>query len=461
MAKPMLVTLPFALLLLDVWPLQRFDPGMAAVRRRPELLRLVKEKLPLFALAAISSAVTYMVHQRGGAVATIERIPLSLRLTNAATSYLAYIGKTLWPAKLAAFYPIDFSAPLWVGLLAAMLLIGVTILALRAGRRRGYLLAGWLWYVGTLIPVIGLVQVGDQSMADRYAYVPLIGLFVIAAWGAAELAARWRWGRRALPAVAACVLLGCAAVARAQVGYWSDSATLWRHALEVTEDNYVAHNNLGGLLAKEGRSGEAIAELNEALRIRPRYALAQNNLGMALMGQGRLDEAAGRLGEAVRLDPDFAQAQANLGMVLIRQGRLAEASERFAEAVRIKPGFAEAHDGLGRALAGQGRVEEAIGQYNEALRLKPDYAEAHNDLGEAFGSEGKLNEAAQQFAEALRLAPDYAEAHNDLGVAFGQQGRFDEAAQQFLEALRIDPSFAKASNNLRMAQAARQGRDGR
>jgi tetratricopeptide (TPR) repeat protein len=413
MAKPMLVTLPFVLLLLDFWPLQR---GL-------ELPRLVKEKLPLFALAAISSVVTVLAQRHGGAVAGLERLPLGIRLTNAPASYLAYIGKMLWPVRLAAFYPLHASTPVLQVTLGALLLIGVTILAFRAGQRHGYLLVGWLWYVGTLIPVIGLVQAGSQSMADRYTYVPLIGLFLIAAWGVPELVARWRYGRVALPFVAMCVLLMCTALARAQVGYWSDSAALWQHALEVTEDNYVAHASLGKVLLDEGKAGEAIPHFTETLRIQPNYVEAKNNLGMALAWSGKLDEAAQQFAGALRIKPEFPEAQSNLGMVLMSQGKLDEAAQRFAEALRIKPDFVQAQNNLGTVLMRQGKLDEAARYFGAAVRNRPDVPELQNNLGLVLMSQGKLDEAAQHFAEALRIKPDFADASKNLNRAMAQRQR--------------------------------------
>jgi tetratricopeptide (TPR) repeat protein len=413
MAKPMLVTLPFVLLLLDFWPLQR---GL-------ELPRLVKEKLPLFALAAISSVVTVLAQRHGGAVAGLERLPLGIRLTNAPASYLAYIGKMLWPVRLAAFYPLHASTPVLQVTLGALLLIGVTILAFRAGQRHGYLLVGWLWYVGTLIPVIGLVQAGSQSMADRYTYVPLIGLFLIAAWGAPELVARWRYGRVAIPVAAVCVLLMCTALARAQVGYWSDSAALWQHALEVTEDNYVAHASLGKVLLDEGKAGEAIPHFTETLRIQPNYVEAKNNLGMALAWRGKLDEAAQQFAGALRIKPDFPEAQSNLGMVLMSQGKLDEAAQRFAEALRIKPDFVQAQNNLGTVLMRQGKLDEAARYFGAAVRNRPDVPELQNNLGLVLMSQGKLDEAAQHFAEALRIKPDFADASKNLNRAMAQRQR--------------------------------------
>jgi Flp pilus assembly protein TadD len=417
MAKPMLVTLPFALLLLDFWPLQRVELGGGA--GGSGLARLAVEKLPLFALAAASSVVTVLVQWHGGAVASLEGIPWGIRLANAPASYMAYIGKMLWPARLAAFYPFETSTLVWRACLGLLLLIGVTILAIRARRRHGYFLAGWLWYVGALVPVIGLLQVGRQSMADRYTYVPLIGLFVVVAWGAPELAARWRPGRLALPAVAVCVVLACAALARAQVRYWSDSTALWQHELDVGDDRPEAYDSLGKALTRQGKLDEAVPRFVEALRINPGFAEAQSDLGVALTRQGKLDEAGRRFVEALRLKPGYAEAQNNLGVVLYRQGKFDEAVQRFVEALRINPGYAQAHDGLGVVLYRQGKSDEAV----------------------------------LQFVEALRINPDYAEAHSDLGVTLSRQGQLDEAVRQFVEALRIEPGFAQASSNLKLVQA--------
>jgi Flp pilus assembly protein TadD len=397
MAKPMLVTLPFVLLLLDVWPLRRVDlgggagrSGLAALRRQgPGLLRLLREKLPLFALAAISSVVTLLAQRHEGAIFGLEGLPLGLRLANALASYLAYIGKMLWPVRLAAFYPIPTSTPIWQASLGALVLIGVTVLAIRAGRRRAYFLVGWLWYVGTLIPVIGLVQVGNQSMADRYTYVPLIGLFLIIAWGAAELAARWRPSRLALPVAAVCVGLACAAVARAQVRYWGDGIALWEHALDVTDDNAKAQDNLGVALDHQGRFDEAVQHLVEAVRLKPDVAETHDNLGVALAHQGKLDEAVQHLVEAVRLKPDYAEAQNNLGLALMYQGKLDEAVQHLVEAVRLNPDVAEAQNNLGVALAHQGKLDEAVQHFVAALRIKPNFAGAHDNLKAAQAIQGK------------------------------------------------------------------------
>jgi len=359
-AKPMLVTLPFVLLLLDVWPLGRATAGR----------RLVWEKLPLLALATAASVVTFLVQQRGGTVTDIESLPLGLRLQNVLVSYAAYVGMTLWPARLAAFYPYPASFPAWQVVGAFGLLVATSLLAWVV-RRHGYLPVGWLWYLGTLVPVIGFVQVGNQALADRYMYVPLVGLLLVVAWGVPDVLARWPGRRLVLPIGAGLVIAACMVRARAQVGHWRDDATLWEHALAVTSGNHVAHNSVGNLLMRQGKVDEAAAHYLEALRARPGFSLAHNNLGVALAAQGRFGDALDHYAEALRLDPGYADAHHNMGLALAKLGRGEEALVQLEEAVRLKPNGAEFHRVLGVMLAAQGRTAEAIAHYREALRLDP------------------------------------------------------------------------------------------
>jgi len=420
MAKPMLVTLPFVLLLLDFWPLGRMAPGPnPAGRWAPSrewwatVVHLVWEKLPLLALSVASSIVTFVVQRRGGSVVSLDAIPLNLRLANALASYVAYIGKMLWPAHLAVLYPYAQSLPRWWIAGAFLGLIGTTVAVIWASRRHPYLPVGWLWYLGTLVPVIGLVQVGPQAMADRYTYIPLIGLFILVAWGVPDLLVRWRLRRIALPTAAGLVIAACAIAARGQVQYWESGTALWTHALEVTTGNYVAHTDLGVVLARQGRTDEAIREFREALRIKPGYADGHNKLGRALAEQGRLDEAIAHYTEALRNDPASAEAHNNLGLALARQGKLDESTHEFLEALRIQPDSAEVHNNFGVVLAGQGRTDEAIHEFQEALRIKPDY-EAHYSLGIALAKQGRTDEAIHEFLEALRIKPDDQEARRSL-----------------------------------------------
>jgi Flp pilus assembly protein TadD len=394
MAKPMLVTLPLVMLLLDVWPLGRLPlagapegtatPAVASARRDawPPALRLVLEKVPFVALAAASSIVTFAIQLHGGAVAPVDTLPFKVRVANALVSYAAYLGKMIYPAGLVIFYP-RVPLPAWQVAAAGLALMGGCLLVIWLARRQPWLMVGWLWYLVTLLPVLGLVQVGDQAMADRYTYVPLIGPFIMLAWSAAEIARRWpAW--RAVLAASVCVLLaGCAAATALQLRYWRSSMTLFEHAVEVIPDNYVAHFSLGNALAEQGRLDEALVHYYAALRVKP----------------------------------DLAKAHGNVGVILARQGKLAEAVAHYAEALRLNPDLPEAHNNLGAALADQGRIEEAIAHYERALRLRPDYADAHTNLGMALAAQGKIDLAIAHYSEALRLDPGHPGARYNLDRA--------------------------------------------
>ena len=375
MAKSMLVTLPFLLLLLDVWPLGRIAIGSDASGRpalpqdqQAKAVRLVVEKLPLLVFTIASCIVTVIVQDPGGLIA----FPADFRIANSIVAYVAYISKMLWPTKLAAVYPYPDTLAGWQVFGSLLVLIVVSSLVISQLQRRPYLTVGWLWYLGMLVPVIGLVQVGSQAMADRYTYVPLIGLFLMAAWGIPDLLARWPYRRIALPVAAAIAISACTITARAQVQRWESDATLWRNALQVTTGNYMAHHNLGTQLAREGKLDEAVREYVEAIRIKPDYADAYTNLGLALMLQERKSEALQVLGEAVRLNPKHAEAHNNLGVLLKNLGRFDEAKAHLGEALRLLPDYANAHYNLGNVLASQGKKAEAIAQYTRALEISPE-----------------------------------------------------------------------------------------
>ena len=392
MSKPMLVTLPCVLLLLDYWPLGRTQWAKPATGQGTAMAigQLLKEKLPFFALAAVSCVVTYATQRGLGAILSLETLPLRMRIANAALFYVQYIGKTIWPAGLTFFYPQPPRPPLGPGVAAGVGLLAVTAgvvwaarrTALVAGRPRGepWLVTGWFWYLGTLVPVIGLVRVGGQAMADRYTYIPLVGLFIMLVWSVPEIAANRRMASALAWGAAAAVLVLCMMVSRMQVGYWKDAETLLQHALEVNQGNWLAHYNFGGYLRRSGRLEEAIGHYQEAARLRPDFAGAQNNLGSVLAETGRLPEAIGHWEEAVRLKPDYAEAHYNLGVGLAQSGRIPEAVSQWNLAVRIDPDYPEARYNLGVALERMGRVTEAIEQYEQIVRLKPDYAEAQRQL---------------------------------------------------------------------------------
>jgi tetratricopeptide (TPR) repeat protein len=423
MAKPMLVTLPFVLLLLDYWPLGRAtlasaeaDQGVtlagvtAAACGAPRTsshqtvwFHLLREKVPLFALAAASSVVTFSVQHNWGSVIPLDRVPLDYRVANALVSYVAYIGKMLWPARLAAFYAFVTPIPVWRVFGAAVLLLATCAATLRTGRRRPYLLVGWLWYVGTLVPVIGLVQIGIQRMADRYTYVPMIGLSLIVAWGASDLLASWRHRRITLAITAAFVLVGCVIAARGQVHSWESSVALWQHAVDVSSDDYWPHNRLAAQLAAQGKLDEAIAHYAEAVRIRPRSAYAHLDQADALSRAGRMDEAIAQYSEALRIRPNFEEAHNGLGVVLMRKGNHHEANAHLTEAIRLRPGFADAHHNLAVTLAREGRLDEAIPEMLRALQIKPDQAGWHYELASMYRRNGNEKAANAHFERTLTL----------------------------------------------------------
>ncbi|MBI3620814.1 MAG: tetratricopeptide repeat protein [Nitrospirae bacterium] len=418
LAKPMLVTLPFVLLLLDYWPLGRFPSGQwSAPAKRWQIWRLMREKAPLAVLSFASCMVTYAAQQAGGAIKTFGVISLSARIENALVAYVSYIGLLLWPHNLAVFYPHPGpTLPLWQVAGAVVALGGVTLLVLLAGKRLPYLAVGWFWYLGTLVPVIGLVQVGGQAMADRYTYLPFTGLFIIIAWGVSDLTAGWRHQKRVLALVAVGVLTVLVAAAWVQIGYWRTSVTLFEHALEVTGGNYVAHNGLANELARQGRLKEAEDQYLQALQIKPDFAEAHNNFGLLLAQQGKLEIAVAHYSKALWLEPNLARAHYNLGIVLAQQDKFYEAGAHYTQAILSMPDFADAYNNLGIVLARQGKLDEAMSHFREALRLRPDLIPAHNNLGQVLAKQGKYDEANHHLLEALRLGAQARERARSLGA---------------------------------------------
>ena len=425
MAKPMLVTLPFVLLLLDYWPLGRvaaWDGSCAAaprVKEQPSPQRggfpwwLVVEKIPLFALTVASCVATPFT--QGNAVTRLDVIGLSSRITNALVSYAAYVGQFFYPVGLAVFYPHPQSSrPIWMVPAALALLVGVSAAAVNWRKRWPCVFVGWFWYLGMLVPMIGLVQVGRHAMADRYAYVTQIGLCLALAWGAAQVAASWpyrRWVYGVASVLVVSLLMGCA---WRQTSYWRDSETLWTRTLACTSRNSLAHYNLGMALAGRGRVEEALTHYWKALEIEPNYIEVHNNLGLTLAGRGRVEEALSHYRKALEIKPDYVEAHNNLGLALAGRGQVDEAIVCYRKALEIKPDFAEAHNNLGLALAGRGRVEEALSHYRKALKIKPDYVEAHNNLGNTLAGCGRVDEAAVHYRKALEIRPDNLATINNL-----------------------------------------------
>jgi tetratricopeptide (TPR) repeat protein len=377
MSKPMLVTVPFVLLLLDWWPLRRFNVSPDA-SPLASFWRLAMEKLPFLALSIASSVATLVVQKQ--AAQPLAHLALGIRAVNAIVTYVRYLYKMVCPVKLAIPYPHHGYAPFWLFCLCAALLLITSVAAVRSGRRFPFLVTGWFWYLAMLVPVIGLVQVGMQSMADRYTYLPLVGIFIVLVWTGAELAERWRLPGAVAGSVSFLLLTACAWRTMDQLRFWQNSGTLFSHAVAVSRGNDVAWYNLGEYYFSQKHTDRAIECYLKAVEIRPTYDDALNNLGVALAVRGRLDDAAARIRQAIRCRPDKADAHYNLGNVLVLQNRLADAVAAYTEALRLKPDYPEAHNNLANVFATQGRRDAAAQHYREALRLDPNHEGAKRGL---------------------------------------------------------------------------------
>jgi tetratricopeptide (TPR) repeat protein len=431
MAKPMLVTLPFVLLLLDFWPLGRLArsgagsaPQTSSVDRRI-VFRLLAEKVPFVALTVVSSVVTVIV--QWGAVREHQGFPLAARVGNALTAYVAYLGTTFWPVGLAMLYPLRFVS-LWAALASLAALIGISLVVVWAARRSPAVLVGWLWYLGTLVPVIGLVQVGAQSRADRYTYIPLIGVFVMLAWGIPELLARWPARRVVLPALTGAALAICAGLAYTQLAHWKNNGTLWARTAAMTTDNFGAHFYLGNDLRRAGRPRDAIVQYREALRILPRSPMAHNNLAFTLAELGNYDEAIAHYTEAIGLMPGYAEARNNLALALAAQGKVDAAVREAREAVRLAPERADLRFNLAAFLARDKQLDEAVREYGEGLRRKPGHADSYYRLGLVLIEQGRRDAAAYYLERALRLEPQMQRARRALDEL--KQGSSPASARQ-------------------------------
>jgi tetratricopeptide (TPR) repeat protein len=441
MAKPMLVTLPFVLLLLDYWPLDRFKVNGTA--------RLIREKIPFLVLSAVSSVITFLVQQSAGAVSKIESIPLLTRLANAFVSYMAYIEKMVWPSRLAVLYPYPVEGlPMQRLVTAVLLLLGISFWVIHIAKNSRYLLVGWLWYLGTLVPVIGLIQVGNQSMADRYTYLPSIGIFIMIAWGISEISVKWRFRKILLCISSVAVLSAFSICTYFQLHYWRNGITLFERAIAVTENNFVMHYNLGVVFSHSGELDKAIEHYTKAVQIKRNYADAHYNLGVALKLQNKSSEALWHYRQVLLSKPDYIEAQNNIGVILAEQGKLNEAIVYYQKALKIKPDYAEAHYNLGRVLQSQNKLDEALGHYHRALQSKPDKVEVYNNIGIILKLQDRLAEAADYYSKALQIKPDYGEAHCNLGNVFAQQGKFDDAINQFNQALQSKADYPEAHYGL-------------
>lgn len=371
LSKPMLVTVPAVLLLLDYWPLGRIQ--------KSEVSSLVLEKVPFVVIAGVWSVITFVIQGKYGAVAE-AKLGMELRAANAIVSYAMYLWKTFWPQDLALFYPYPHSFAWATVLVSATVLILISVLCVARRRLSPYLIVGWLWYLGMLLPVIGFIQVGEQARADRYTYLPQIGVCLAATWGLIEFSNKWRRRQEVLAAIATVILIALLPLSYLQVSYWRNSETVWNHSIASTDGNYIAYNNLGNDLMHKGRLNEAIPHFRKALEIFPHYAEANNNLGYALANNEKWTEAIGFYETALRARPDYVKAHNNLGVALAVTDRTEEAVAQFREAVRLDADFADAHANLGHLFLQLGRRDEAASQLRDALRLKPNDAEVKDQL---------------------------------------------------------------------------------
>jgi len=426
MSKVIIMTLPFALLLLDYWPFGRFGrpgadvaDGGSSTPRQPERIgrinALLLEKTTLFLVTATMVVVSLVLLKQGALAVPTEHYPLTARVATSLVSYAAYLGKALWPSGLTVFYPHAWGDyPWWKPAGSGVLLIGVTAGSLLLARRRPYLVVGWFWFLGTLFPVIGLLQARQYPYADRYAYLPVIGLFVMAVWGFADLVRGRRWGNAACAAAMAAIVAACFPVSRAQVGTWKDNITLYSHALDVTEGNAAVQHALATELRARGRLEEAIVHNRAAVALRPESAEFHFDFAAALQERGDLAGALDEYRAAQRINPAFPQAGYNVGLVLLELGRAEEALPNLVQAMWARPGDGEIRRSLGTAYVRLGRLAEAVEAFRTATAVAPGLADAWNDLGSALGNLGRLGEAAAAFEEALRCDPRHEKARGNL-----------------------------------------------
>jgi tetratricopeptide (TPR) repeat protein len=480
MSKPMLVTMPGLLLLLDFWPLNRvssvtrnLSDTRTSTSQLPtsNLVSLLVEKIPFLILSLASAFITIQSHKEFQSLASGHQVPFGIRLANAVYSYVRYLKKMVWPNDLAAIYPFPSEWPPMRIVVCVLLLLAISGFAIAAVRKHPYILFGWLWFLIALVPVIGVVQAGAQAMADRFAYIPLIGLFIAIVWGLADLLVHLRLPKIINGALASIALAACCFGSRQQLPFWKNSIALFERALAIENENPIAQYNLGYAYAMQGKSAEAKKHFQEAIRISSDYIDAHNNLAAILLAEGKADEALAHYERALKADPKHALAHYNMAIVLAKQGRADDALKHYSAAVQNDPNNVDFQLGLANALGNSGRgmealehvmvavrlapnspeanytaglammmsqrIPDALGYYEKAIKLKPGFAEAHYNLGTALAMSGKVSEAMPHFAEAAKLKPDFIEAHFSFGMALAEAGKKEEAQREYREALRI------------------------
>ena len=469
MAKSMLVTLPFVLLLLDYWPLQRFQEINPEQKIQAEVFNLTPsvkeilevekladteykwsliyplllEKVPLFVLAVLSSIVTYIAAQSAGAVRFLKTLSLGARIENAFVSYIAYIGKMIWPSNLAVFYPHQLLLS-WQVLGSVLLLITITVAVFMMVKRSPYLATGWLWYLGTLVPVIGILQAGSQAMADRYTYIPLIGLFIIVAWGVPDLLKKWNYRKEILWASSALVILCLSIITWAQVGYWQNSITLYDHTLKITDYNWPIYYCRGNAYSDLGNYRQAIEDLNRAIEIKPDYVMAYTSRGVAYIYLGNYRQAIEDLNRVIAIRPSYAEAYNNRGAAYKGFGNYRQAIEDLNRVIAIRPNYPEAYLNRGFAYNGLGNYRQAIEDFNRAIEIRPSYVEAYNNRGLVYGGLGNYRQAIEDYGRAIKIKPDYADAYYSRGNIYSMLGQYQLAIEDFNKVIRLKPDYANA-----------------
>jgi tetratricopeptide (TPR) repeat protein len=488
LSKPMLVTLPFLLILLDYWPLERIRKGQFS------FYKSVIEKIPFIILTAVASVITFFVQLKEHGVIDLAVLSLKGRILNVFISYARYIYKLFWPQKLAVFYPLDYQKfALWQVAMCVLLLAAVTILVIYLRQKRKYLVTGWFWFAGTLIPVIGLVHIGLQAYADRYTYIPYTGLFIMIAWGLPDILSKWKFRKTALGLSMAAALSILGFYAHRQAGFWKDNMTLFSHANEVTQDNYLAHQNLGAaysnagsyresieeyrraiqikandsrpyfglgiVYGKLGRGQEEIESYKQALKLEPDNVEAMLNLGAAYEKQGLYQEAAESYRQAIKIKMDYADAYFNLGIVYCKLGQYQDAAEACQKAIKIRPNFVESYVCLGISREKLGQYQNAIESYRQAIRIKPEYADAYYNLGVVYGVLGRGQEAIEAYKKTITIKPDYTTAYYNIGISYQGMDRYEEAIVAYKKTVLIEPNFADAHYNLGIIYSAKGQKD--
>ncbi len=440
MSKPMVVTLPFALLLLDYWPLNRVDLTAPLAVTARNTARLAAEKIPLFLITLLSCVSTVVMQMRGHNIDIAGRISFAGRCANAMIVYVLYLAKAVWPSGLAVFYPFPDSRPVWQVAGAVLTLTAITALCLRHARRHPYLIVGWCWYLGTMVPVIGFVGIGDFSRADRYTYIPLVGIFIMVAWGMADLAAGCHLPRRAVAVASGAALAALTVFAGVQASHWRDSGTLFSHAVAVGQESCNAYNSLGEHATRQGHYDEAAIYLKKALELDPRFFPALNNLGAIGLARERYDEAKSYLTNALDLNPKDIDALYNLGVIALRQKHYDETRSYLEKALDLDPNHVKALNNMAALLMFQGRYDAAAVFLRRALNLKPDDADFLNNLGGCLMYQGQLEEAQHCFRKAIEIDPQNVSAMKNLGDTLAQLGRQDEANLYLRKAAGLKPS---------------------